>query len=461
MSQNEENNKHILKKCCNFGIVSFSIALIVGTVLGAMIFLRPTVSENEKRKLTEFPEFTMESFLDGTYFSNISLWYSDTYPMRDSLIGFNQELKAMYGIEGETMLVGGNKTGDDIPDEIPQIDDTAIDKEDNEKDKEIAKDENKENVEKDDKVELPDSKEMETAIQNQIQQGLYVKNGAAYSVYYFSQLAADTYINALNKAAKVLEGTTKVYSILVPNNSGAMLSQDELDKLGGSDQGKAIKYYYNQYKNVTGIKTLETLREHNDEYLYFRTDHHWTQLGAYYVYRNFCEQKGITPNELSSFKTMTFNNFLGTFYSTLQNKDMASNPDTVTAYVPNDTNDMTFWDVDNSQVNWHVITDVSSWNQGSGYYCYIGGDKPLSIIKNPKKKDGSSCLLVKESYGNCFAPFLVDHYETVYIIDFRYAKVNVVDYVKQNNIKDLIIMNNISIIGSEDVANSIGKLLAN
>ena len=60
-------------------------------------------------------------------------------------------------------------------------------------------------------------------IQNQIQQGLYVKNGAAYSVYYFSQSAADTYTQALNHAAKELEGQADVYSILVPNNSGAML----------------------------------------------------------------------------------------------------------------------------------------------------------------------------------------------------------------------------------------------
>ena len=83
----------------------------------------------------------------------------------------------------------------------------------------------------------------------------------------------------------------------------------------------------------------------------------------------------------------------------------------------------------------------------------------MSIIENPEIRDGSSCLVLKESYGNCFVPFLVDHYETVYVVDFRYANVNVVDYVKEKNIQDLIIMNNITIIGSDKVASTIAGLL--
>ena len=238
-----------------------------------------------------------------------------------------------------------------------------------------------------------------------------------------------------------------------------MLPEDELKSLGGSDQTQAIQYYYSLYDNVTGIKTIETLREHNDEYLYFRTDHHWTQLGAWYVYRNFCEAKGWTPHELREFETMVFTPFLGTFYSELGNAEMAANPDTVTAYVPNGTNDMTFWDTNGQEIKWHVIEDVSTWNNSSGYYCYIGGDKPMSIIENPNITDGSSCLVLKESYGNCFVPFLVDHYQTIYIVDFRYANVNVVNYVQEKGIKDLIVMNNITIAAGEQVASTIAGLL--
>ncbi len=138
---------------------------------------------------------------------------------------------------------------------------------------------------------------------------------------------------------------------------------------------------------------------------------------------------------------------------------MAANPDSVDAYIPMATNDMTYTDTDGTEVDWHVIEDVSTWNENSGYSCFIGGDKPLAVIENPDLDDGSSCVVVKESYGNCFVPFLVDHYQTVYVIDFRYTQNNVMDFVKEHKVQDLIIMNNISIIASEDVATTIAGLL--
>ena len=83
----------------------------------------------------------------------------------------------------------------------------------------------------------------------------------------------------------------------------------------------------------------------------------------------------------------------------------------------------------------------------------------MSVIQNPNITDGSSCLVLKESYANCLVPFLVDHYQTIYIVDFRYANVNVVDFIKEKQIKDFIAVNNIGIINSEKVATTIKGLL--
>ena len=420
----------------------FAFIMLLGGIVGIMFFFRPDTSEVEKRKLAEFPKPTLSSFLNGEYFYDLSLWYSDTYPMRDGLIAADQKIESLYGITPSTMMVGSRKISDDIPD----IDEAQADS-GNEQPQEVEQ------------ISAPDSRAMESEIQKQIQQNLYVKDGAAYSLYYYDQTAADIYTSALSKAAGELEGKTNVYSILVPNNSGAMLSDRELEALGGADQEQAIDYYYNLSEGVKTVDTIKTLREHNDEYLYFRTDHHWTQLAAYYVYQNFCEEKGIRPNELSDFQKMTFSPFLGTFYQELQNEDMAANPDFVDAYIPMATNDMTYWETDGSQVNWHVIQDVTGWNKNSLYSCFIGGDKPLVQINNPNLSDGSSCVVVKESYGNSFVPFLVDHYQTVYVIDFRYTKNNVMDFVQEHNVQDLIIINNISIIASENVAATIAGLL--
>lgn len=459
-----KKQRQIIKKYHNLGIILFAGVMLLGAFLGLLFFARPKTSEKEKRSLAKYPSFTMKTFLNGEYFSDVSTWYSDTYPFRDALVSADQKLKGLYGIEGKTMMVGEEKQADEIPDindntEAVTETTTAATTEAATEDTEAGAT-TEATTEKVREVDPPDSKGMDEEIQNQIQQNLYVKGDAAYSVYYFGKENCTNYVAALNNVAAELKGQTTVYNILVPNNSGVMLSEDELSKLAGSDQEQAIDYYYSiESDDVKTVDTIKTLREHNDEYLYFRTDHHWTQLAAYYVYQNFCKVKGIEAHDLTYYDKKEFKNFLGTFYSTLGNSNMEANPDTVDAYVPKGTNDMTFWDTDGKEWNWNVIYDVDSWASSSKYMTFIGGDRPMEVIENPQIKDGSSCVVLKESYGNCFVPFLVDHYQTVYVLDYRYTTVNVLDFVKEKQADDLIIINNITIIGSTSVVDLISGLL--
>lgn len=459
-----KKQRQIIKKYHNLGIILFAGVMLLGAFLGLLFFARPKTSEKEKRSLAKYPSFTMKTFLNGEYFSDVSTWYSDTYPFRDALVSADQKLKGLYGIESKTMMVGEEKQADEIPDindntEAVTETTTAATTEAATEDTEAGAT-TEATTEKVREVDPPDSKGMDEEIQNQIQQNLYVKGDAAYSVYYFGKENCTNYVAALNNVAAELKGQTTVYNILVPNNSGVMLSEDELSKLAGSDQEQAIDYYYSiESDDVKTVDTIKILREHNDEYLYFRTDHHWTQLAAYYVYQNFCKVKGIEAHDLTYYDKKEFKNFLGTFYSTLGNSNMEANPDTVDAYVPKGTNDMTFWDTDGKEWNWNVIYDVDSWASSSKYMTFIGGDRPMEVIENPQIKDGSSCVVLKESYGNCFVPFLVDHYQTVYVLDYRYTTVNVLDFVKEKQADDLIIINNITIIGSTSVVDLISGLL--
>lgn len=464
---------HKIKQFRAYGVLLFAGVLALGAFIGLLFFVRPSTSTAEKRELAKFPSFTITSFLDGSYFEDVSLWYSDTYPMRDTLVKADQSLKSLYGIEAGTQVVGGNVAADDIPD----VDQSDLDKSMSEKgstteavteDPEIGL---SASVTADNAVNTgstavsvtvvdpPDSAAMDEAFQEQLQSNLYVKDGAAYSLYYFVQDSATEYIDAVNYAAADLSGQTNVYDILIPNQSGVLLSDEELKKLGGSDQKQAIDYYYSRMQGVKTVDAYSALKNHSDEYIFFRTDHHWTADGAYYAYEEFCSRKGVTAISRDDRKKDTFDGFLGSFYSTLQNEDMKNNPDTVYAYEPQGTNDMTYWNSDGSEQAWNVIRDVDGWNETTLYSTFVGGDKPLAIVENPKVTDGSLCVVLKESYGNAFIPFLVDHYQTVYILDYRYCNVNVLDYVKDKRADDLIIINNISLIGNKDVADTISGLL--
>ena len=107
-----------------------------------------------------------------------------------------------------------------------------------------------------------------------------------------------------------------------------------------------------------------------------------------------------------------------------------------------------FIDHNGSTVHWSIINDVSAYDSGAKYSTFAGADEPFSQIDNPNLSDGSSCVVIKESYGNAFVPFLVDHYQHVYIVDYRYfykyPKYNnsLVQLVQENNIQDVIFLNN-------------------
>ena len=419
---------------------SVMAAFALFSLVGLLFFLRPTQSDLEKRELTPFPEFSLGRLVDGSFFSDLSLWYGDTYPLREPMVRLSQGMNALHGIQPKTQLVGGTVNKDELPVEGADADAAAP----------------AEAVADDEVIEVPTERYMAEEIQSKIMEGLYVNDGAAYNIYYFSQESVEQYARAMNTCAKNLEGQATVYSIIAPTSAGALLDEQTLEDLGGTDQLQAIKYFHSLYDDaVHGINVYNTLRAHNDEYIYFRTDHHWTQLGAYYAYAEFCRDKGVEPSNIFGREKITFDGFLGTFYSELGNADMEARPDYVDAYVPNSTNDMVIWDTDGNEIETNIVTDVSDWNMYSKYNCFISGDRPLSRIDNPLKNDGSSCLVIKDSFGCAFVPLLVDDYQTVWVIDFRYSDRSIPDFVRENNIQDVIFLNAIVLAGTDPVSSAL------
>ena len=269
-------------------------------------------------------------------------------------------------------------------------------------------------------------------------------NGQAFNLYYFALDNANFYASMVNTVRSKLPAHVTLYNILAPTAFGALVSPEKQKELGGSNQRDAAAYIYGIIEDsVRRVPAMDNIINHNSEYIFFRSDHHWTMLGAYYAYESWCYSKGIAPHPLSYFgRSYTFPGFLGTFYAgSNQSPSLAANPDTVIAYVPNGTNAAELIDQGGQAKPWSVIQDVSAWTASSKYSCFIGGDNPLTIIRNPAIQDGSAVLLIKESFGNSFAPFLVDHYQTVYVVDYRHYHGNLAQFVQEKNIGDVIILN--------------------
>ncbi len=448
VSAEKRRRMQIIRRYRSAVIRAFLGVLLVGAVLGLLLPLRPKTSALEKRELEKWPSFSLQSIWDGTYFSQISTWYADTFPFREKLISADGKVKELYGLRGDQIVHNGTKTADAIPEngEMVQAEtkaaETGQEAESSQKQAETVR-------------ETEKAKDPNGNAINVVPEpvgDVYVTGDTAFSLFYFALEGANEYISDIDTIQKKLDGIATVYDILAPSSVGIMLTDQAQEKLGISSQKEAISYAVSNIEKLNSkvkcVNVCQNLVDHNSEYIYFRTDHHWTALGAYYAYEEFCKVKGIKATPLSDFEKVEFPGFLGTLYSgSGQAAALGENPDTVEAFIPKATNDMTFIGHDGAEYTWNVVEDVTDWEANSKYNCFIGGDEPFAVIENPNKTDGTACVVVKESYGNAFVPFLVDNYQYTYIVDHRYFSIyseyenDFVKLVKDKKIQDVILLN--------------------
>ncbi|MBO6259501.1 MAG: hypothetical protein J6N47_01605 [Lachnospiraceae bacterium] len=466
------------KRWSIFIVAVFTLLLAGGSIVGFIPDLRPQVSELEKRELEQFPVYSDESFVSGEYLDNLQSWYADSYPGREEILTAYGDLKDHYGIKDEE-IHGELSYGDEIPvvedypsieDEYyiadegmdpplpptPPTDDTASvggSSEETDNSDETASEEGDATV-SDNKYDPDDFAPIPSVASDAGSDGekfgaLYISNGAAYSTYYFSQKCADEYAEMASAYAEELDGVSNVYSMLIPLSGYFYLGSDVKEQLHMSDEKAAFNYIYSVMdEKVTPIPIVDALARHRNEYIYFRTDHHWTARGAYYAYRQYAKIKGFTPYDITDYTCVQFDNFLGSFYSSTGSSSLAATPDTVEAFVPLSTNTMYITQKNGVTMEWDIIKDVSGWGRYSKFNTFIGGDQPYAYIKNPNINDGTSCLVIKESFGNAFVPFLVDHYDEVYVVDYRYYKQGAVTLAKEHEIDDVIFVNNASALST-------------
>ncbi len=487
------------------------IFLTVMTLLAFCIPLRPTYSELEQRNLATFPTPTVSTVLNGAFFTDVSSWFSDTFPLRERFMKLNNAMQSGFGIQS-TQIHGTVQQGDEIPTVPdgsssgngssgataaeaqsstvqPEQSDVSSTAEPEKSDTSSAAEPEQSDVSSATEPEQSDTssaaepeqtaESSQTAPEQQPEEeesvaipeldpdakvetlgALLVIDDAAYEYYNFSTDRAKEYLSGINRAAERLDGVANVYSMIVPNSMDICVPESVRSGIDTSDQSKAIDYFYSSMNdNVTTVNAFDILLTHSaeGEYLYYRTDHHWTALGAYYAYCEFAAAAGRPVADLEDdFEEHVFDGYLGSFYRETNSSAMKANPDTVYAYEPVDTNAITIHWQDGTVSDYSIITDVSDWAAISKYAsAFIGGDNPYSVIENPNITDGSSILLVKESYGNCFAPFLVETYQYVYVVDFRYycdtESGTLLDLVEREGIQDVLFLNTISTTRAENL----------
>ncbi|MBR5743242.1 MAG: hypothetical protein IKX85_05510, partial [Clostridia bacterium] len=242
-------------------------------------------------------------------------------------------------------------------------------------------------------------------------------------------------------------------------------------RTGAHDQKAYIQELYDQEVDVVTVDAYGEIRYHTDEYIYFRTDHHWAQLGAYYAYIAFCETLGLEPYTLDQFEAGQIEgNFVGSLYSYTsgysQSSVLKKNPDTVYYWRPvREYFSRIYPDQAMTESKaWDGYVVASSVSAGNKYLAFIAGDNPLMKITSDAGT-GKKIAVIKESYGNAFVPFLVNHYDEIYVIDPRkwnrddYPRFHLKDFVADNEIDQVLVIDYPLVISNQAYINYLNNLL--
>lgn len=463
-----------MKKLYTF-FLAFVLLVAVSFGLYSLVDKDDEISTAENRGLTQKPKFTFSSFFSGDYMEELETYYTDQFPLREKLMPLNKTLNRFYyysgigenstliiettgnagaggigGVQGETESPAEPEPSaePETPGETPgETEPTAPETQEPE-----TPEEPEEPAEEDPELDNPEN--AETVNQ------LLVAGDRAMEIVYSSEGMEESYAGAVNALAAALGPDVKTYSLVTPNST--QFYGPESYRSGSTDQKALIDYVYSKLdSSVTAVDAYSKLRSHVDEYIYFRSDHHWTQLGAYYAYTAFCEAAGLEAVKLDEFETGLVTcsqdgaqTFLGTLYRAVkdypQGDAVAANPDSVTYYLPVVKTDATaYTSLENGELYgaYNGITTVAtSVGDPYLYMAFIGGDQPIEIIETDVDND-KVCMVLKESYGNAFVPFLTSHYSKVVVVDPRKFNTSdtpslyLPDLAQLTGVTDLIVIN--------------------
>lgn len=188
--------------------------------------------------------------------------------------------------------------------------------------------------------------------------------------------------------------------------------------------------------NVTGVDLYTPLGRHAGEHLYYRTDHHWTTLGAYYGYTALMEAMGIVPVSLSDYtETVVSERFYGTAYSASGARWVP--PDSISLYVPEDGVTVTSYFTGRPEPG--ALYNRTFLEVKDKYSVFLGGNQPLCVIKT-ETADAPKLLIVRDSYADSLVPFLTAHFSEIHLIDPRYNRSDISDYIAENGIDAVIVL---------------------
>lgn len=358
-----------------YPLLCTGLLLLIGVSVFNLFWPKRTQIELENRSAAQFPDFRLEDLLDGSWQSDFSRWMQDQFLLRDQWINAQ---RATDEIAFQKVEEGGILLGKD--------------------------------------------------------RWLFTK---LFTVPDSTLAQMNKNVEAVADFAANYPG--KVTFLLVP--SASAIYPEELPAGAPMiDENAMLDDIFARIGESAAVLDLrDTFTACKDEYLYFKTDHHWTPHGAYRAYEQFCALKGLTPFDTSAQQPVTVSGFQGTHYSATR---LWNVEDDVITYYPFE-NPMTIYRITGEAQyepqTTEPLINTDKFNTRDKYAAFLDGNNGYSVIEG---NGTGSILVVKDSYANSFVPNLTQNYAKIGVVDFRNFKYGLDSTIEQEGYDEVLILYN-------------------
>ncbi|MBD5130279.1 MAG: hypothetical protein HDT43_10240 [Ruminococcaceae bacterium] len=278
---------------------------------------------------------------------------------------------------------------------------------------------------------------------------LVLDDGRAIDLYGGGYERGQNYAETLNQLKRLVGDNVNVFSLVAPTAVSFYLP-DNLAHMSGSEWDN-IDYLNGFLDGVIPVDAYTALSKHVGENIYFRTDHHWQPLGAYYAAEEFAKEAMVPFAPLSDYETVTLEGYVGTMYGySGENPLVANNPDTFTYYMPKNEYTVTYYtqSLEDPYEAGMFLKGLENMAPVLWYTVFFGGDGEVAHV-HTDVGNGRKLVIVKDSYGNAFAPCLANSFEDIWLVDMRYFEKSISQLVKDEGLTDVLFcMNSFSATGN-------------
>ena len=395
--------------------VGIITAFILCFSVWCLVAPKQTFSENENRALAGWPVYSFATLKDGSYMSGIQTYLSDHFPLRDPFM----TLKTKY-----EMLTGREEINDIY----------------------LAKDGyyiEAYRTPKQQKKIITQFQKLQDAITTDAKQNVRVMLVPTAISTYNAKLPGSApdrgvlrQVDTMNEIYAALPNMQKVDAWSALQAAAAQEATARTRASGNADSAQPMAGAGDAGSDTSSATGL-----------YYHTDHHWTTHGAYVGYQAYCGAAGIAPISEADFqKTCVTTDFHGTIFSKLHDSTVPG--DAITLY-ENPANQLTVSYPDTGEVT-DTLYNRDYLAQKDKYSMFLNNLHPLVEITNETADSDRQLVLIKDSYANSMVPFLVNHYQKIYVFDTRYYRFGPSSFINEHpEVTDVLLLYNMNTIDTD------------